>query len=136
MHGDARSGGARLALARRRISEFDQRAVDAIVPQEGIRRAVLHEAALLQHEDAIEAAHRGQAVRDGDDGAAVHEAAERLADQLLRFAVERRGRLIEQQQGRVLQEGAGDGDALPLSARQADAAISDQRVQSLAAASR
>ena len=38
------------------------------------------------------------------------------ADHLLGFAVERGGRLIEQEQRRVLQERARDGDALALTA--------------------
>ena len=126
-----RSGSARAGAFQATHLGFDQPAVGSIAPQQCIRRAVLHEPAPLHHQDAVEAAHRGQPVRDGDDGAAVHEAAERFADQLLRFAVERGGRLVEQQQRGVLQEGAGDGDALALPARQADAAISDQRVEPL-----
>ena len=43
--------------------------------------------------------------------------AERLADRFLGFAVERGGRFIEQQDRRVLQEGARNRDALPLAAR-------------------
>ena len=49
----------------------------------------------------------------------------RLADRLFGFAVERGGRFIQQQDRRVLQEGARDGDALPLPARDLDPAIAD-----------
>ena len=49
-------------------------------------------------------------------GAAVHQAIERLLHQRLAFGIERRGRLVEQQDRRVLQDGAGDGDALALAA--------------------
>ena len=72
---------------------------------------------------------------DGDHGAAAHQPVKRLADRLLGFAVERRGRLVEQQDRRILQEGARDGDALPLAAGQLDAAVADDRVEALRQAS-
>ena len=43
----------------------------------------------------------------------------------LRFGVERARRLVEEQDGRILQEGAGERDALALAARQAHAARPD-----------
>ena len=110
---------------------FDQFAVNAVPLQERLWRAVLDDLALLQNDDAIEIAHRRQAVGDGNDGAAAHQAAQRLADQLLGFAIQRRGGLVEQQQRRVLQEGARNRDPLPLPAGQAQPAISHDRVQPL-----
>src|ERR1700722_19008568 len=62
-----------------------------------VGRAVLDDLAGLQHDDAVEIAHGGEPVRDGDDGAAAHQAGERLADDLLGFAVERRSGFVEQQ---------------------------------------
>src|SRR4051812_32220666 len=47
--------------------------------------------------------------------------------QRLTFRVERTGRLIENQDRCVLQDGACDGDSLPLSARQLDPALADER---------
>jgi hypothetical protein len=40
-------------------------------------------------------------------------------------------RLVEQQEGRGAQDGAGDRDALALAARQRDAALADHRVEPL-----
>ena len=54
-----------------------------------------------------------------------HQAPERFADRLLGFAVERRRRLVEQQDRRILQKGARDCDALALAARKLDAAVAD-----------
>ena len=108
---------------------LDQVPVDAVTAQQRLGRAVLHQAAPLEHQDAVEVAHGGQAMRDRQHGAAAHQAAERLADELLGCAVERGGRLVEQQQRRVLEERARDGDALALSARQPHAAIADDRVE-------
>ena len=48
-----------------------------------------------------------------------------------RLGVERRGRLVEQQQRRVAQQGAGDGDALALAAREARAALAEIGVEPL-----
>jgi hypothetical protein len=57
-------------------------------------------------------------MRDGDDGAALHELAERRADQLFGLNVKAGGRLVEQQDPCIFEEGPGNGDALTLSARQ------------------
>ena len=65
-----------------------------------------------------------------------HQVGERGGDLGLAFGVERRGRLVEQQQRRVAQNGARDGDALALAARQRDAALADRRVEASAAAPR
>ena len=64
----------------------------------------------------------------------VDQPLERALDQPLAFRVERRGRLVEQQQRRVAQQRAGDGDALALAARQARAAFADDRCRALRAA--
>ena len=68
---------------------------------------------------------------DGDDGASVHQPAQRLADRFLEFAVERGGRLVEQKERRVLEERPRDGDALALAAGQLDAALADERAHAV-----
>ena len=57
---------------------------------------------------------------------------ELLLDRRLDFRIERRGRLVEDQDRRVLQQHAGDRDALALAARELDAALADMRVEALA----
>ena len=52
-------------------------------------------------------------------------AVERALDAGLGLHVERAGRLVEDQDRRVLEDGAGDGDALALAARQRGAALAD-----------
>ena len=56
----------------------------------------------------------------GDDErrAVQHQIAERLLHQPLRLGVERRGRLVENEDGRVLEQRPGDGQPLPLPAGQ------------------
>ena len=51
-----------------------------------------------------------------------------LLDRGLDLGIERRGRLVEHEDRRVLQKHARDGDALALSAREFDAALADQGV--------
>ena len=68
---------------------------------------------------------RGQPVRNGDHRAPVHQPVERRLDRPLALAVQRAGRLIQQQDRRVLQQRARDRQALALAARQLDAAIAD-----------
>ena len=51
--------------------------------------------------------------------------------QRLALGVERAGRLVEQQDRRVAQDGAGDGDALALAAGQRHAALAEQGVVAL-----
>ena len=64
---------------------------------------------------------------------ALHQRVELLLDRRLDLRIERRGRLVEDQDRRVLEEHAGDGDALALAARQLDAALADMRVVAAAA---
>ena len=69
----------------------------------------------------------------GDDkrGAVSREARQGLLHQPLRFGVERAGGLVQQQDGRVLEDGARQGQPLPLAARQAQTAIADHGVVAL-----
>ena len=86
------------------------------------------------HQDAVGLQHGRQAVGDDDGGAALHQMLERRLHQRLAFGVERRGRLVEQQDRRVAQDGAGNGDALALAAGQRHAAFADLGVVALVAA--
>ena len=61
---------------------------------------------------------------------------ERRLDRFLGAAVERAGRLVEDQDRRVLEQGAGDRDALLLAARQLEPALADHRFIALRQARR
>ena len=60
--------------------------------------------------------HRRQPVGDDERGAAARQPVEGAADRRLALGVERRGRLVEQEDGRVAQDGAGDRQPLALAA--------------------
>ena len=94
--------------------------------------AFLDDAALIEHDQPV---HRGdgrEPVRDGDDGLPLHQS-RALLDRRLDFGIERRRCLVEHQDRRVLQNHAGDGDALALAAGEFYAALADMRVDSRAA---
>ena len=92
-------------------------------------RTVLDNLAVRQHHDAVERRHGGQAVRHYNGGAAAHQVLERFLHQRLGLTVEGRGRLVEYQNRRVGQDGAGDGHALALTARELDAALAHHGVK-------
>lgn len=75
-------------------------------------RAPLGDAPILEDEDDVGVLYGRQAVGDGDRRAVLGRLVERLLDDALGLAVERRRRLVEQKDLRVADEGTGDGDAL------------------------
>src|SRR5436190_2201279 len=85
----------------------------ALREQLGVR-ALLDDAASIQHEDPVRALDRRETVRDHDRGAAAHESVERLLDEEFTLVVERAGGLVEKQDPRVAKNCSSDGDALPL----------------------
>src|SRR5437868_5669732 len=106
---------------------LEQAAIDAAgLAREPGMRALLDDLAAVEHQDAIEAAHRRQPVRDHDRGPAPHQPLHRLLDQAFRFRIEARGRLVQDQHRRVRQKRPRQRHALPLAARQFDAAFADQ----------
>ena len=74
-------------------------------------------------------------MRDQERGPAAGELLDRLADQGLVLDVHGAGGLVEDQDGRVAEHGPGQGDPLPLAAGKRRAALADDGVVALAAAS-
>src|SRR6185437_6021535 len=109
-HGGQRRVALVLLLAR------PHRGVDAALRQQRRMVAALHDAALVEHQDLVGADHRRQAVRDHQRRAVRAQLVEIGLDLLLGLGVERRGRLVEDEDVRRLQDDAGDGDALLLAA--------------------
>ena len=87
--------------------------------------AALDHPAAVQHQDAVAADHARQAVRQHQRGAALHQPVQRLLDHRLVLGVDRGQRLVQHQDRRVAQQGAGDGDALALAAGQLHALLAD-----------
>ena len=64
--------------------------------------ALLDDAAIVQNQNAVGVEHRREAMGDDQRGALRHHFFERGLHQHLIFRIERRGRLVEQQHGRIL----------------------------------
>ena len=82
--------------------------------------AVVHDAAVAQHDDAVGGGRRARVVRDHDDRLAelVDCAAQHVEHVGGRLGVEVAGRLVGEHHGRTRDQRAGDRDALLLAARQ------------------
>ncbi len=89
----------------------------AVARQQFSVPAGFDDAPAVQHENAVGAFHRRQTVCDHQRGARAHEFLQCRLDVAFRFAVQSGGGFIEDQQRRILEQRAGDGDALPLAAR-------------------
>ena len=70
-------------------------------------------------------------MRDHDDRAARHQIRQRCLHQRLALRVQRRGRLVQNQHRRVLQDRARNRQPLPLAAGEAEALLADHRVVAL-----
>jgi hypothetical protein len=87
--------------------------------------AFFHHAALVEHDEPVHRRDGREAVGDGDHGLAFHQPVQAGLDGGFDLGVERAGGFVEQQDGRVLEHHARDGDALALAARQLHAAFAD-----------
>ncbi len=72
-------------------------------------RAFLDDPIPGQHQDAVRMPHRRQPVGDDDRRPPLGQRQQRLLHRPLALVVERARRLVEDQDGRILEEGAGDG---------------------------
>ena len=80
-----------------------------------------HDLAMAQHQDFVgQRPHDLEVVADEQVGELVSglQVAQQVDDLRLHAHVERRGRLVEHDEARLEHQGAGDGDALALAARE------------------
>src|SRR5262245_11527765 len=115
-----RGGGLRLCL-----HELIERAL--LLQQFGVR-ADLDDLALLQHHQPARVPERRKAMGDGEGRAALDEVRNRLLDLLFRLDVHRAGRLVEDQDARVMQDRPRDRDPLLLAAGELVALFANLRV--------
>ncbi len=86
---------------------------------------------MVHDDDPVGFEHGREPMRDDDRGAALHQLFERLLHEPLGLRVERTRRLVEQQNRRILEYRARQRDALALAAREARAALAEERVVAL-----
>jgi hypothetical protein len=95
------------------------------------RAVVPDDLRLIEHDDLVAIAERGEAVRDDDRRLALDDFGHVVLDDHLAFRIERAGRLVEQQDRGAPHQGAGDGQALLLPAREVDATLFQEGVVAL-----
>jgi hypothetical protein len=105
--------------------QLGETGIEAALTQQLGVRAFLDDAALVHDQDAAGLLDRGQAMGDDEGRAPAHDALERRLHEALAFSVEGAGGLIEQQNRRIAQDGASNGEALPLACRQRHAALAE-----------
>src|SRR5262249_35847756 len=93
-----------------------QLVVGEAAAQEGIVRADAGDATLVDDDDRVRAGDERQAVADDHDRATAGDGGQMLLDDRLAFRVEGAGRLVKDQYRRVVDQGAGDRQALALAA--------------------
>lgn len=81
--------------------------------------------AVADDEDEVGIADSGEAVGDDEGGAAAHEGVEGVLDEAFAFGIEGAGGFVEDEDGGIAKDGAGDGDALTLATGEFDAAFTD-----------
>ena len=79
-------------------------------------RAVFGDTAILHDKDLVGLFDRDQTVGDRDDRLSLGQLGDRLLDQVLVLRIDAGGGLVQNDDGGVFQNGAGDGDALLLAA--------------------
>src|ERR687898_120891 len=105
--------------------------VEALRGQELFVGAVLRDAAILEHQDSVHAAHEPELVRYDEGSAAFGQGAPALLDGVRGLGVEPGLGLVQDQDRALPQHRPRDGDALPLSPRQALPALGEQAVVAL-----
>src|SRR5262249_36541634 len=115
--------GARSVRYEPRDLAVPERGVDPAAPHEVLVPAGLHDAPLLEVDNAVQGPQRGQPVGDRDHGLVAHEAHEGGLDRGLALAVERARGLVEEEDRRPPEESAGDGDPLALATRELHPAL-------------
>src|SRR5579884_2071026 len=83
---------------------------------------------IVEDQDPVSARGRAHALSDDEARLILVQTSERHLDPRLRLDVDRAGTVVENQDARVHQQGAGDGNTLLLSTRQVDAALADDRI--------
>ena len=91
-------------------------------------RAALHDAPVLHHDNKVRPAQRAQTMGDDERRAAGDRSVECLENLVLRLAVDGRRRIIQQQNRRFQQDGAGNREALALTAGEGVPALAQDGV--------
>src|ERR1700722_517268 len=93
---------------------LEELSVQSFLSDELVVGPSLDDRAAVEDQDLIGVAYRGKPMGDRDGGPPMGEAVEGFEDDSLGPRVDAGGRLVEDEDGRVAQEGSGHTDALTL----------------------
>ena len=110
---------------------FEEAGVVAVAGEEFVVGAQFGDAAGYEDGDLVGVAGGGDAVGDEDGGPALHDGAKALEDAFFGVSIDAGERVVEDEDARVADDGAGDGGALLLAAGESDAALADHGVEAL-----
>src|ERR1017187_7114628 len=105
--------------------EFVEPLINSALGDEFFVGADFADLPLFEHHNLVRPAYGGKPVRDDDYGAVLHQVGQRLLYQHFALRVQVAGGFVQDQDGRVLEQGARDGEALALSAGEFGAAIAN-----------
>jgi L-ascorbate metabolism protein UlaG (beta-lactamase superfamily) len=91
---------------------LEQAGIKPVAFGEVFMASAFHDASAFQDEDLVGVPYGGEPVGDDEAGPVFHEAVEGLLDQPFGGVVHAGGGLVEDEDGRVFEQGAGDGEAL------------------------
>src|SRR5437763_11351151 len=94
-------------------------------------RSLLDYFASVQKQDLVRVCDGGKPVRDYEDRSALQQAVHCLLYQPLRFSVQRRSGLVQDQNGWITEQGPCNRESLALAARKARSALTKHGVVSL-----
>src|SRR6266436_8943946 len=95
------------------------------MPHESGTRTNLDELAIFQNGDLLRAGDGMVAMCNHEYGSVMHQALQRVPDQHFALRVQARSRFVEDKQRGILEERAGDSDALGLAGAQARTLLTD-----------
>ena len=107
------------------VLELIQAIVNAALRQQFLVRALFAEASLVEHQDAVGVLNSAQAMGDDQRGASQEQAVERVADEHFGLGVHARSGFVENEEARIVRQGAREADELSLADGKGCAALGD-----------
>ena len=130
-----KSGSAARRQRRRKFLLLVLQLVEAVVNaakgEQFLMRALFAQAPFVEDENAIRVLDGAEAVRDHDGGAAFEQTVERFADHHFRLGVDARSGFVENQEFRIVRQGAREAHQLALADGKSGAALGDRRFHAL-----
>ena len=123
--------GRALPGTRQEQLALEEPLICALPSHELLVRSALHQPTVLDDQQLVRLDDGRETVRDDDDGLVPVQARERILDVGLGLRVQRAGGFVEDQDRRVLEEHAREGDALLLAPGEPHASLAEHGLESL-----